>query len=160
MAKKKKTAKKSAKKTPKRKKAASGKTGARKKVGCKKQDVHHKPNGDFAAGNRANPKGRPKGALSIKNAWERSLRRKIRGGLDKTKLDAIVDSLVDQALAQQYKDRLALMKETGDRVDGKPAQSIVQTNIDGDPWDEKSDSELDLLIAADVVDDPEPEEET
>ncbi|KKM20854.1 hypothetical protein LCGC14_1641260, partial [marine sediment metagenome] len=50
------------------------------------------------------------------------------------------------------------MRETGDRIDGKPAQSIVQTNIDGDPWDEKTDDELDALIAADVVDDPEPED--
>lgn len=155
--------KKTAKKKKARKKYAKARRHKKAAPGnpnktYRKKDVRHKPNGEFAAGNCANPYGRPKGALSVKNAWARSLSRLVKKGMTKTKLDEIIDSLVDQALRQAYKDRLTMMKESGDRIDGKPAQTVHTPDLRGDPWDELSEEELLAIAAAKTVEDTEDEE--
>jgi len=157
MAKKKKKAtmpKRKLAKARKHKKAAPGDPNKtyRKKV------VKHKPNGQFAKGNCANPYGRPKGSFSFKNAYERSLQRLAKKGTSKTKLDELVDSLVDQAIREAFRERITFAKEAADRIDGKPAQTVHTPDLRGDPYDELSDSEVDVLLAARVVDDPDEEE--
>jgi len=155
MAKKKKKARKKYAKARKHKKAAPGDPNKT----YRKKDVRHKPNGQFAKGNCANPYGRPKGSFSFKNAYERSLQRLVKKGTSKTKLDEIVDSLVDQAIRQAFKERITFAKEAADRIDGKPAQTVHTPDLVRDPLEDASDEDLLSIIAARTVDDPDEEKE-
>jgi len=153
-------AKKKAKKKAKSRKHRKAAPGDPNKT-YKKQDLRFKPDGSFAKGGCPNPYGRPKGSLSFKNAYERSLRRLVKKGMTRTKLDEIVDSLVDQALRQAFKDRIAFAKEAADRVDGKPAQTLHVDERKVDPFEELSDAELRAIAeCSDVADDTKEGEET
>ena len=115
--------------------------------------------GKFLPGNCANPYGRPEGALSVTDAWIRALRRKIkRDKLGRIALDKIMETLVDQAIGAALKDQLSVVKEAADRLEGKPAQTVLTPNLGKGVMDGLDEDELLKIIACeDVVEDDEGE---
>jgi len=90
------------------------------------EPVKHNP-GWFKPGENGNNRFAKRSDL----AWANAIRRqayKSYAGHDYTKLDKCAEQLVDMACD----GNLAALSEMGNRLDGKPAQEIVQTNINGD----------------------------
>lgn len=89
--------------------------------------------------------GRPRGAWSDK-AWRDALRLAVlepHEKTKKTKLRALAEKAVDLGLAGD----MAAIREVGDRLDGKPAQSLtVDTTITHD-LSSLSDAQLAAIIA-------------
>jgi len=73
--------------------------------------------------------GRPKGAWSDK-AWRDALRVAVNRAHDGggRKLQALADKLVESALTGDVR----AMREIGDRLDGRPAQTVEATLHNGD----------------------------
>lgn len=78
----------------------------------------------FEKGNRANPGGRPKTKL-----WADALRVSVLDAKDdKQKLRTIAEKVVDEAM----QGNMSAVKEIGDRLDGKPAQTHEGSGDDGE----------------------------
>lgn len=73
--------------------------------------------------------GAPKGNTNAKNKgiWRDAIRRAL--AKHKDALDACANQLVAAAMSGD----LQALKELGDRLDGKPAQSMALTDPDGGP---------------------------
>ena len=92
-------------------------------------------------GQSGNPNGRAKDKL-----WADAIRIAVNEAYevgDKKKLRVLADKLVDKALEGE----IAAMKEIGDRLDGKPAQSVDVTHHK--TIQEMTDDELIEIIRSD-----------
>jgi hypothetical protein len=76
------------------------------------------------------PGGAPVGNKNAtKNkAWEEALRRALLAE-DGKKLRSLADKLIERAEAGD----VTALKEIGDRIDGKPSQSLEHSGPDGEP---------------------------
>ena len=81
---------------------------------------NHRPEGGFAPGNNANPKGRPKGSLNLTKILREKLEEKMGDGDNRTKGQALMDALVRMGLAE---DRRAI-KDIQERIDGKVPDNL------------------------------------
>lgn len=85
----------------------------------------------YRKGQSGNPKGRPKAEWTwsgmIKEAMEESY------GDNKTIKELMAKSLVKEGL----KGNVQAMKEIGDRLEGRPKQSLEMGGIDGKPIESK-----------------------
>lgn len=77
----------------------------------------------FQPGVSGNPKGRPKGSLSIVSAIRQKL-EKAPPGSEKTYLEMFVDRVMEKAMVD---GDVAMMRDMIDRIDGKPQASVDMT---------------------------------
>jgi len=75
--------------------------------------------GKFLKGQSGNPKGKPKGAISIVAKLKEKL-EEVPPDQQKTYLELIVDILIEKAIDRKDKD---VLRDIIDRIDGKPKQT-------------------------------------
>lgn len=90
------------------------------------------PEKRFQKGVSGNPNGRPKGSLSFRSIIEAIAEDQNASEKERNKV-LVVKRLFEIATSKTAKDADALnaITEIIDRIDGKPKQTIEQTNIDG-----------------------------
>jgi len=72
----------------------------------------------------------PKGAKSDK-LWRDAIQRAVKRRLDGTDEPQALDRLADKLVAKGLEGDIPAIKEIGDRLDGKPAQSIMTDDENG-----------------------------
>ena len=90
-----------------------------------KTGENRNPDGTFGPGNNANPKGRPKGSVSIADAIRRELENYPIDKDGNTSKQNYAELIAKRLLVKALTDKdISAIREIIDRVDGKPRQSV------------------------------------